>query len=204
MANIAYLTSADFVVMGSKQKTLGINARGNVLVYFKMNRDPNCEEFDPIFSKLTYQEQRVTHAVLDVTQHREVVQTSRDTTTPITAVPVLILYMNGRPLAKFSGNKNIPSIQGFITKALQASMQTQAQPSQTFMPQQAPSQSSRGGKTYAPDIGAAPSMKGIIKGAGRGGYANGNNVEDDDEPRLMIPDNVIPHNAPWEAEMIDG
>ena len=52
------------------------------------------------------------------------------------------------------------------------------------------------GKSYMPEIGTAPSMKGVIKG-----YVADNNVEDEDDSKLMVPDTVIPYNAPWEAEI---
>jgi len=217
MSNISFLSSEDFVVMGTKQKTLGITVPGNVLVFFKMQRCPNCKEFEPVFARLSAKENRVTHAVLDVTDNRDVILSSRETNTPIAAVPVIILYINGRPHAKFSGTKNIPSIQNFITKALQANTAAVAAPrQQQFMPstsaksggkvrqQGGQQQMPGGGKAWVPDIGAAPSMKGIIKGAGgRSGYAQGMNVDDDEEPRLMIPDTVIPHNAPWEADFVN-
>lgn len=185
-----------------------------------MQSCPNCKEFEPIFARLASTEKRVSHAVLDVSDNRDVVLSSRETNTPIAAVPVIILYVNGRPHAKFSGTKNIPSIQNFVTKALQV-RDTGAGPQrqQQFMPSTATKGGGKvrhhgdphgdqhgvpGGKAWVPEIGAAPSMKGIIKGAGgrSGGYANGMNVEEDDEPRLMIPDNVIPHNSPWDAEFI--
>jgi hypothetical protein len=208
MSGINFLSAENFVVMGAKQKTLGINVPGNVLVFFKMRGCNNCAEFEPVFSTLARKEKRVTHAVLDVSSNRDVVISSRETNTPITAVPVLILYVNGRPHAKFNGTKNIPSIQSFITTALKAQRPSAPQ-QQQFMPSQTERTGGKvrqeaEGKTWVPDIGAAPSMKGIIKGAGgRSGYAQGMNVDEDDEYRLAIPDTVIPHNAPWEAEFIN-
>lgn len=213
MANIAYLNESDFVVLGQKQKTLGLSRRGNVLVFFKITNDNNCVEFEPVFAQLARKEQRVTCATLDVIQNRGVLNISRQTTTPINSVPVLILYVNGKPLAKFNGTRNLPSIQNFISNALQSAGNTASppQPQQQFMPRQTPTNvfanqgnaaPPPGHKSYMPDIGNAPSMKGIIKGGNGGGYGIGNNVEEDDEPRLMVPDTVIPHNTPWEADMV--
>jgi len=219
--SITFLTQDNFVILGTRTKTMGINIEGNVLVFFKMSGDGNCNQFEPVFAKLSRQDQRIGFAILDVTQNKNVVLWSRETSTPVVAVPMLILYVNGRPHAKFNGTKNTESIQNFITKALQAAGGGGAAPQQQFMPgagsvrqasaaaqrpPQGPSHGSgqhQAGKPWVPDIGKAPSMKGIIKGAGRGGYAMGNNVEEDDEPKLMMPDNVIPHNSPWEGEIND-
>jgi len=43
-------------------------------------------------------------------------------------------------------------------------------------------------------------MKGIIKG-GRGGYSGGNNADDDDEPVLQIPEDIVPYNVPWYRDL---
>jgi hypothetical protein len=212
MSRISFLDKSNFVILGTRQKSLGINLQGNFLVFFKMAGDPNCAEFEPIFAKLSQTEKRVSHAILDVSQYKEIVIWSRETSTPITGVPLLILYVEGRPHAKFNGTKNVTSIQTFITKALGAG--AQSQPNKQFMPSNnmygaggsSPGYSAPGGmnhqqgNAWEPDIGKAPSMKGIIKGYSKGGYATGNNVEEEDEMKLKIPDSVIPWNTPWEAE----
>lgn len=210
--SIKFLSYADFVTIGTRQKTLGIKLQGNVFIFFKMKGCGSCAEFEPIFAQLSKMENRVLCAILDITdaQNREVVKWSRETSTPISAVPVLILYVNGRPHAKFLGTRSIPSIQSFITKALQtnpsAGSQSFMPPAQTNMyggyggapgygnqQDYGPPQAGRG-KTYAPEIGSTPSLKGVIKG-----FTGGNNVEDDEDSRLATPDTVIPHNCPWEG-----
>lgn len=208
MSAIRFLTPQNFVVIGTRTKTLGINLQGNVFVFFKMQGCDSCAQFEPIFAQLSKVDGRVTCAILDITQYREVTMWSRETSTPITAVPILILYVNGRPHAKFGGTKNIPSIQGFITKALQTTPPTSG--SQTpFMPQAAHPPANLyggyngaapqyGGRSRMSEIGAAPSMKGMIKG-----YSNGNNVEDEEDQKLLVPDTVTPYNTPWESEFKD-
>lgn len=211
MSRISVLNGSNFMILGTRQKSLGINIQGSVLVLFKMQNDPNCAAFEPVFSKLASQENRVMFAILDLAHNRDVAKWSMETSTQIRAVPLLILYINGKPHAKFNGAQNVSSVQGFITKALGAAMgtpasvhsQTSGVPS-SFMP----SQNMYGGQNYSqqqkkswePDIGKAPSLKGIIKGGVPKGFA-GNGYEEEDEPRLLIPDTVIPHNTPWEAEL---
>lgn len=211
MASILYLEKNNFVIIGTRDKVLGINLEGIVLVYFKMSGDKNCASFDPTFARLAQKDQRVTCAILDVTSNRDVVVWARQTKTPISAVPLLILYVNGRPHAKFNGAKNERSLESFITGALQPVRDVA--PRQDFMrgPAHAPAPAPTmhrganmyggeggGQKAWEPEIGKAPSMKGIIKGGGRGHM---NMVEDEEEPMLLIPDGIVPHNTPWEAEM---
>lgn len=234
MSSISFLDSSNFVLIGNQNKSLGVNISGPLLVFFKMPSSPPCQEFEPTFAKLSGTDKRVSYGVIDVQRHKDVVLWSRNTSTPITGVPILILYLNGKPHAKFNGTKNIPSLQNFISQALQTVSAPSGQKS--FMPSgtgrgdnmygggapppmdpryqmagsqgQYPGGASPPGGTPSPgknmpEIGRAPSMKGVLKGAGPpAGYSvGGNYVEDDDNPRLMVPDSVTPWNAPWEAEL---
>jgi thiol-disulfide isomerase/thioredoxin len=220
MSNIKHLTSANFVIFGKQQKTLGINLNGNVLVFFKMTGCQNCSTFEPVYGQLATKEHRVMFAVADVSQYRDIVNMSRNTLTPIQAVPSLILYINGRPHAKFNGTKNIPSLESFITKALSTGIDQQTPPfqnQQQFMQQSpnavpsnmyggtarpmAPQGYSQQQNSYYPEIGEAPSMRGVIKGtSNNGGYAKINTVEEEDDSKILIPDGIVPYNTPWETE----
>jgi hypothetical protein len=234
MSSIAFLAATDFDLKGSQNKYLRLKLGGPVLVFFKMNSNESdpCRQFEPIFVQLSKTDPRISYGVLDISLHPNVVYMSRTSSTPITAVPVLILYINGVPHSKFSGNKNLPSLKNFITQALQMiptapglgqghpGSQSQGgnmygggpEPSQQRYqmatgPGLPPGPAGRGAKNM-PEIGKAPSMKGILKGQGGapprqgGGYsAGGSYVEDDDDARLMVPDTVTPWNAPWESEL---
>ncbi len=203
MASVSFLTNANFVVLGTQHKTLGINIPGPVLVFFKIRNDPNCSKFDPVFASLSKMDPRISYAVLDVDQFKDVVAWSRTTTTPITAVPMVILYVNGRPHAKYNGTKDIPSLRSFISSALQ-----QTPPPQPVAPPGGGNNLYGGGanagtaKKFVPEMGSAPSLKGVIKGgpSPTGYSAGGSFVHDEEEGKLMVPDTVIPHNTPWETQ----
>lgn len=220
--NVQYLSAQNFVILGKQQKSLGINLGGNVLVFCKMQKCENCEKFEPIFYQLPLKNNKVTYAIIDISQYREVIEMSRGTNTPIQAVPLLILFINGRPHAKFNGTIHIQSIDNFINKALANAPPeyntTGYQPHQSQQQQQAQyntgiSQGHSGfnpqiegryttpppgvpgsNKVYMPDIGKSPSLHGIVKGA----KPNFNQVEDDDENKMLIPDSITPYNTPWE------
>lgn len=200
------LTHHNFTVLGSHKKTLCVNINVKLLlVFFKMDTCNICAQFEPIFYQLSQTDTRVSYGILNITQNREIAIWSRQTSTPINAVPTLILYVDGKPHVKFNGNKNIPSIQNFITQALSttggnsAAMPPQAKPfvnQNMYGPPTVPGGPQQH-KSWMPEIGAAPSMKGMIKGGG--GYGPGG-VDDDDDNVLRIPDNVVPWNTPWDAE----
>jgi hypothetical protein len=204
-----YLTDQHFNLIGNQVKTLGITLPGFVLVYFKTQACPNCTKFDPVFKQLSMVENKVSYAVADVYQNnKSIVSKSRATTTPISAVPMLILYINGRPHAKFSGTLNLASLRGFIEKALESAKNAAPPAQKQFMgqtssnmyggynnPQQPPKMMSPNQGYHMPDIGNTPPTNSSVKG----NMSNFGGAEEEDE-RLLIPESVIPYNMPWEAE----
>jgi len=49
-------------------------------------------------------------------------------------------------------------------------------------------------------MGKSPSVKGIVKGGGNSQYSYLNDqVEEEDDDRAQVPENVTPHNKPWES-----
>lgn len=223
--SIHNLTDRNFQVVGHNRKTLNINLPGNVLVFFKMDGCKGCGAFEPLFYQLSREDQRASYAIVNLSNARNVINMSRATGTPIQAVPYILLYVNGSPLARYKGNKNLPSLKAFITKVLRHAPPAQ-QSHQGFMPQQAQdghqrgmygnggyshppmgpqqghagySQQAQHGKIHMPEIGNAPNMQGVIKGGQTSQYAYLNDMEEEDEERLLLPGQVTPHNVPWES-----
>ncbi len=193
------LTSEHFSIQGSKQKILRVNLPGAYLIFFSMYGDGNCLQFEPIFSQLSTIERRVKFAIIDIKQYRDVTIMSKETNLPITSVPMLAIYVDGIPKAKFNGSRNVQSIQGFITKVFQSSP-----PPQQFSSGPPPpniygghpdhSHPGKSGRHHAPEI-SPPSMKGALKGGHTG------MVEQEEDLVLQTPDDIVPHNTPW---MISG
>lgn len=179
-------------------RTLGIKVKGLVLVLFKLSDDGNSRKFEPTFAKLSMLDKRVYYGIVDIGNYPNIIRKSKDSSTPINGIPTLILYIEGKPHAKFNGSNNIESIQDFMTKALNM------KPPQPHPPQQnmygvsngAPSDP-RYAKNVPEHLGRAPSLKGTIKGYN----VNQGFVEEDDDPKLTVPSNVTPWNVPWEAEL---
>lgn len=56
-------------------------------------------------------------------------------------------------------------------------------------------------KFWMPELGKAPTMQGALRNAGGGTqYAYLGTVDDEDEDKLLVPDQVIPHNEPWMSQ----
>jgi hypothetical protein len=216
---IHQLTSQNFSLSNTgKSKNLNINLGGAVLCFFKMDSCPGCNNFDPIFRQLSLEETNINYSIINLSSHRDIVTMSRQTTTPITAVPFLLLFINGNPHAKYNGQKTISALKSFINKALQHAPRI-SNNVQGFMPATQHSNnrpqdinSNRGGlqnnssykqignqsNSYMPDIGNQPNSNNFIKP--KNDYNSQiNEVEEDKEDKLTIPEQITPYNVPWEV-----
>ena len=112
---VQYLTQDNFSLQDGGQKMV-CDAEGIVLVMFKTENCSHCKQFFPIFTRISHRETRIVFACLNVENNRNIVQMSRGTKKPISAVPYFILYVNGKPYAKYKGARTEESLNGFIEK----------------------------------------------------------------------------------------
>jgi len=224
MGSIQLLYSQDFQQVGQRTKTMAIKTPDPILVLFKMIDCPNCKVVEPIFVQLSKERDvpPIRYGIIDLTQQKDLIALSKPTTTPLQAVPTLILYANGRPLAKFNGTKNLPSLKNFIKTALSSAQtappQQEMHQPQQFMPStmggggggnmyggfpqmNQPQQAGQRGQPQPrvpprnmPEFGGTPMA---AQKPGNTSYKFGM-VEEDDDHRLSLPNDVIPYNAPWE------
>lgn len=197
------LNRSNFHVAGMQRKTLNINIPDTMLVFFKMTTCPGCEAFESIFMQLISSFPSIKYGIMNVEVHQQVIQMSRQTSTPIVSVPTIILYTNGRPYAKFNGKKNLASLRAFLHKAVSSIPPPQQQNYHTqvqrpnYPPQQQPPQQQHA--KYQPEFGSQPNMKNAIRG-NVSDYSTYMGETDEDEEKLTIPENITPHNMPWESD----
>lgn len=195
------LSLKNFSISNGPKRTLDINLEGKVLLFIKMEGCPGCSSFFPIFSELSKMDKRITFAIFDITNQKQVVVMARETTTPIENVPFILMYNNGSPFAKYKGKKSFEGVQNFITTIIKMIDSTQPPPKQ-FMNETPGGYSpySSGGygqappKVYMPEINAPSGLKSSQKQA-----TNIGEIEDDEE-LLMIPDEITPYNTPWKTD----
>ncbi len=188
---IKSLTSQNFKVFkNGGSPSLYISTKNPLIVFFKMN-NPMCNNFQRLFMQSSGQ-CPITHAVIDISQHKDVAQMSRGTSTVIDKVPKVIFYKNGSPYATYKGNFQMGSFNNFVQRATAEAMRNAVQnPQQTRLPQQ----------TYAPQMESMPNMQSVLQGnMGSNNYAYANNIEDQDEDKMDLPEQITPHNAPWQSE----
>lgn len=201
------LTAEHFYV--SREKTLCIRVPGPVLVFFKMMDCNSCQRFEPIFRQLaTLNQQYLKLCIADVQQYPGIPRNAVYTSTPIKTVPMMLLYNEGQPLARFKGDLEGNSVQNFISKMLGEIRNRAAAPAgRGGMSQPTAGRgqglygapASTGRKIYAPEMPSnAPNLAGVIKGGGAQFSPAGFNDEED--TKLLMPDNILPKNRPWDGE----
>ena len=180
--------SAQHFTTNGKDMVLGM--KGIVLVFFRMP-DEKCKQAMAYFGHLSTSKPDVTCATIDVSSNSQVVRLSRATSTPIGQPPFFILYINGLPRAKLSSLQNSASLEQFVSKVI-ATLNSRAQPQQSFMARPTTQQSAPSQKVYNPEIGASPIA---LKSSSH--YPQ----DDDDEDLLLVPPNITPKNVPWLNEI---
>lgn len=116
MSSLLYLLPNDFrIEQGSKGPILCNNIQGMCLVFFYSKKCVHCQNFLPAFKTLPHQVPGCMFAEANVTiKNQALIQMSRATVTPIEFVPLMILYVNGKPFMKYQGPRSLPDIIRFI------------------------------------------------------------------------------------------
>lgn len=193
----------NFFVSGNQ---MNINLPGNTLVFFKSEQCQGCATFEPVFNQLSREDQRVAYATIDLSYHRNIVQMSKSTTTMIQKVPHLILYVQGRPHARFSGERNIKGLRDFLAGVLKTIPQQLPQQSQvSFI---APQNNMYGGQSSTGHVNmpdSNPPRQAVRTAMGGGPVAQvhpsmQNQCDPNDEDCMLMPSHIIPHNMPWESD----
>lgn len=115
MSGLLFLTSEDFTVSkGTKGNILCNTIPGFSLILFYSNQCQHSVKLLPIFKKLPGTIGGCQFGMLNVTNNKKCVKMSKNTIVPIQYVPILILYINGRPFIKYSGVNGENEIRNFI------------------------------------------------------------------------------------------
>lgn len=169
--------------------TLILNRKGAYLVLIFSEQDPNSQKYFPIFQKLTGSYKQISYGVVDIRKNPGLVSSSRQSTTPIQAVPSLLLYVDSFPRAKMPPKVDIGQTIEQIREVLKTSaasrpkQQRQPERPQSWMPE-VPQKQQRATFEGRPP----PSGMGMSSGF------------QEEENLLLTPDSVIPYNTPWNAD----
>lgn len=116
MNALLFLSSDDFNIdAGSKGPLLCCNGlRGFSLIFFYSTQCVYCQNFIPIFKKLPGTIGGCQFAMINVSKNKDVIRLSRESIAPITYVPYICLYVNGKPFIRYEGPHDEGELRRFI------------------------------------------------------------------------------------------
>jgi thiol-disulfide isomerase/thioredoxin len=120
MSGLLFLSSDDFVLQkGTKGTILCTAIPGFSLILFYSTQCPHCQKLIPIFKKLPGSIGGCQFGMINVSTNKNVIKLSKDTIAPITYVPYVVLYVNGRPFMKFNGPLVESELKRFVIEVAQ-------------------------------------------------------------------------------------
>lgn len=115
MSGLLFLTSEDFSVQrGSKGNILCHQIPGFSLILFYSTHCEHCHDLIPMFKKMPGTIGGCQFGMVNVGTNRTCVEQSQKTIAPITYVPYIVLYINGKPFMVYKGPYNEEEIRRFI------------------------------------------------------------------------------------------
>jgi len=117
MSGLLFLTSDDFqITKGTKGNIMCNNIPGFSLILFYSTQCEHCQSFIPVFKRLPTTVGGCQFGMINVSQNKRCVLMSRDTIAPITVVPYILLFVNGRPYMRYQGPHDPKEIGRFIVE----------------------------------------------------------------------------------------
>ena len=120
MSGLLFLSNEDFVLSkGTKGNILCTSIPGFSLILFYSTQCPHCQNLLPIFKRLPGSINGCQFGIINVSNNKTCIRLSKDTISPITYVPYIILYINGRPFLRYSGPPAESEIRRFVFEVAQ-------------------------------------------------------------------------------------
>jgi thiol-disulfide isomerase/thioredoxin len=120
MSNMIFLSEPNFrLVQGKKGALLGIDMKGYNLVFFYTDECKICSQFKPQYFATAQRMGKMRFSLVNLSKNRRIIDMSKQTIMPLTKVPHIVFYNDGRPVATYTGTHNVESLIGFITNIIQ-------------------------------------------------------------------------------------
>ena len=116
MSGLLFLTADDFsLIEDNKGNNIMINNLRNFsFILFYSPGCPHCDKIIPIMKRLPGTVNGCQFGMINISKNKKTIRMSKNTITPLTYVPYMILYYNKRPYMRYDGEPQIKSIQMFV------------------------------------------------------------------------------------------
>lgn len=117
MNGLLFLNSDDFEVQdGTKGKIMCNNIPGFSLILFFSPNCAHCGDILPIFKRLPGSISGCQFGIVNINNNKACVQMAKKTIAPITYVPYVVLYVDGRPFMVYKGPNDEEDIKQFVVE----------------------------------------------------------------------------------------
>ncbi len=115
MSGLLFLNSEDFnIQQGTKGQIMCHGIPGFALILFYSTHCVHCQSLIPIFKRMPGTIGGCQFGMINVSTNRTCIEMSKNTITPITYVPYIVLYINGRPFMVYKGPYEAEEIRRFV------------------------------------------------------------------------------------------
>ena len=115
MSGLLFLTSQDFTIQkGAKGNILCHGIPSFSLILFYSTQCEHCQTLIPIFKRLPGSVGGCQFGMINVSANKACVRMSKNTIAPISYVPYIVLYINGKPFMKYNGPHDNGEIRRFV------------------------------------------------------------------------------------------
>ena len=117
MSGLLFLAKEDFKqIPGNRGSLMCTDITGFSLILFYSTQCQHCQTMIPIFKTLPGSISGCQFGMINVSKNKDIVKLSKETIAPITYVPYVILYHNGKPYMRYDGPSEQKAIQDFVVE----------------------------------------------------------------------------------------
>lgn len=115
MSGLLFLGNDDFnIAKGTNGPILCNTLSGFSLILFYSVQCKHCNSLIPVFKKLPGSINGCQFGLVNINNHKELIKKSKNTILPITYVPLIILFISGKPYMIYKGPHDGNEIRRFI------------------------------------------------------------------------------------------
>lgn len=115
MSGLLYFTAEDFAVQkGTKGNIMCHSVPGFCLVLFYSTACSHCQSLIPIFKSMPGTIGGCQFGMINIGNNKKCIEMAKATIAPITYVPYIVLYINGKPFMVYQGDYKADEIRNFI------------------------------------------------------------------------------------------
>jgi thiol-disulfide isomerase/thioredoxin len=115
MSGLLFLSSDDFfITKGNKGDILCHGIPGFSLILFYSTQCTHCKSLIPIFKRLPGTIGGCQFGMINVSTNKKCIKLSNDTVAPISYVPYIVLYIQGKPFMRYNGPHSKIEIRRFV------------------------------------------------------------------------------------------